>query len=135
MFRPALHEIEEEIGIFNKFIVLSPQGFEIFNEDDGLWHDNCWYSNKYAWSAPLIWQNYQHKSYQHKSYWNDWESLEFESKDKNINSSNDDIYAIAYHEIDAWLCDNGMYDIYALIDSLVLEYKYSYPELPEEEVS
>jgi len=52
-FKAAMAEI---IGWSNRMIFLSPDGgFQIVNENTGLWHDGCWYSNTYAWNAPGAW--------------------------------------------------------------------------------
>lgn len=36
--------IESLIGTYNKFACLTPQGFTIFNEDQGEWYEGAWYS-------------------------------------------------------------------------------------------
>jgi hypothetical protein len=49
-FAKAMGEI---IGFSNRMIFLSPQeGYQIVNEEEGRWHQRCWYSNDYAWSSP-----------------------------------------------------------------------------------
>lgn len=57
--KEVLKSIGQIIGNSNKFVIGTPSGFEIVNRKHGYENarNNAWYSNTYAWDAPMTWAN------------------------------------------------------------------------------
>ena len=50
----VLKAIGERIGRSNRFVILGAHGPKIVNSESGVMWRGAWFSNTYAWSAPLI---------------------------------------------------------------------------------
>lgn len=72
-FDPVFVEvISKHIGSGNKFVVMGRGGkMAVFNRSSGVEHKGAWFSNTYAWSAPMVkrtsvgsqWGMYEYDSY------------------------------------------------------------------------
>jgi len=89
--------IEETIG-FSKIVLLhAEKGLIIFNEDKGLWHDGCWYSNSSYEKRRVVYAGNTNYNYNRGSsryindYWDDedfyekWNTLPDKSQSKVID--------------------------------------------------